>query len=363
VLSVIVGVVDGANGRRAGVTARFREKGGDSFWGNAIYDVVVPKTHFLRQLGELLDWDALTAGFANYYKGGAEYGPVPYHPATLLKMLLIAYLYKLSERQTESYVSDSLAARYFLGLAANEPAPDHSTLTVFRDRILAKGGTAAFEGLFQRVVVLAKEKGIEFGRIQVVDATHSVADVDVRKDDERHGGGGKRRDEDASWGCKGRHRARGADGQTIMVNKTFYGHKTHISLNAKSRLITSVVTTTGKYPDGQQFPKLVEKDEAVGVPVEVYSGDRGYDDGENHELLWSKGMQSALALNKYRTAKKDANKEPWIKLKASPGYRAGKKVRYRVEQSFRRRTERASGATTGGAVGTLGTLSTLCNRC
>ena len=184
------------------MTARFREKGEDSFWGNVVYDVVVPKTHFLRQLAELLDWDALTAGLADYYKGGAEYGPIPYHPATLLKMLLIAYLYKLSERQTESFVSDSLAARYFLGLAANEPAPDHSSLSVFRERIVTKGGTAAFEDLFRRVVVMADEKGVKFGRIQVVDATHSVADVDVRKDDERRGGGGKRRDEDASWGAK-----------------------------------------------------------------------------------------------------------------------------------------------------------------
>jgi hypothetical protein len=37
--------------------------------------------------------------------------------------------------------------------------------------------------------------------------------------------------------------------------------------------------------DGQQFPKLVKKDEEVGVEAEVYAGDKGYDDGENHELL------------------------------------------------------------------------------
>ena len=35
-------------------------------------------------------------------------------------MLLISYLYKLSERATELSVADSLAARYFLGIAADE---------------------------------------------------------------------------------------------------------------------------------------------------------------------------------------------------------------------------------------------------
>ena len=41
--------------------------------------MVVPKHHFPRQLAELLDWEDLVKGFAEYYKGGAEYGPLPYH--------------------------------------------------------------------------------------------------------------------------------------------------------------------------------------------------------------------------------------------------------------------------------------------
>jgi IS5 family transposase len=94
------------------------------------------------------------------------------------------------------------------------------------------------------------------------------------------------------------------------------------------------VTTTGRLTDGQQFPELVKKDEEVGVEGEVYAGDKGYDDGENHELLWSKGKKSALILNRYRTEKKDGNKGPWLKLKESEEYQAGKKERYKVEQKF-----------------------------
>lgn len=316
------------------MAARFRDTGSTSFWGDFVYEQVVPKTHFLRQLSELIDWDGLTEGLADYYKGGAEYGPPPYRPATLLKMLLISYLYKLSERDTELYVADSLAARYFIGIATNQPAPDHSSMSVFRDRMISRGGLAVYEELFKRIVRLAREKGIKFGRIQVVDATHSIADVDVKEDDDRRDKGDGPRDEDASWGTKGRRKVKTTDGKIVETSKAFYGYKAHISLNAESGIITAVVATTGRETDGHQFATLVEKDEQAGVEAEVYSGDRGYDDGENHELLHSKGKRSALILNRYRTEKKDGNKAPWIELKASESYQAGKKERYKVEQKF-----------------------------
>jgi len=41
-----------------------------------------------------------------------------------------------------------------------------------------------------------------------------------------------------------------------------------------------------------------------------------------------------LILNRYRTKKKDRNKERWLELKASVDYQAGQKERYKVEQKF-----------------------------
>lgn len=98
------------------MSKRFRPSGCGSFFGDHyIYGQVVPRNHFLRQLKELIPWEELTKDLARYYQGGAEYGPVPYHPSVLLKMLVLSYLYNLSERQTEEFVGDSLAARYFAG--------------------------------------------------------------------------------------------------------------------------------------------------------------------------------------------------------------------------------------------------------
>lgn len=312
---------------------RFRPGGEDSFYGDSLFEMVVPKSHFLRQLRGLLDWEGFSQPLLEVYKGGAQVGGVPYHPSVLLRMLLLAYLYKLSERQVEEYVNDSLAAKYFLGLGVHQRAPDHSSLTVFKDRVLAKKGPQGVEELFRGVVRLAGQKGIQFGKIQVVDATHSIADVDAKKDQERQegrGGGGKPRDPDASWGSKGRKRVRTIEGGLAQVNKAFYGYKSHMSMNTQSEIVTAVKITSGNQTDGKQFRSLVEKDQQTGVEADIYAGDKGYDDGDNHELLNSKGKHSALCLNDYRTKKYPEGL--WADIKASPEYRAGLKERYKIEQ-------------------------------
>ena len=122
------------------MSRRFRASGRNAFWGDTYLELAVPKEHFLRRLKDLIDWEKLTEGLADCYKGGAEYGPIPYHPAVLFKMLLLSYLYKLSERQTEEFANDSVGARYFLGLGAHQSAPDHSSLSVFKERLLERKG-------------------------------------------------------------------------------------------------------------------------------------------------------------------------------------------------------------------------------
>ena len=87
-------------------------------------------------------------------------------------MFFLAYLYNLSERQVELFVNDSLSAKYFLGLGADEPSPDSTTLTVFKGRLLKAKGQKPWEELLVKVVGLSREKGIVFGRIQVVDSVH-----------------------------------------------------------------------------------------------------------------------------------------------------------------------------------------------
>ncbi len=60
-------------------------------------------------------WEQFSRRLIILYKGNGQYGRLPFEPVTLLKMLLMAYLYNLSERQPEAYVHDNMSAKYFLG--------------------------------------------------------------------------------------------------------------------------------------------------------------------------------------------------------------------------------------------------------
>jgi len=120
----------------------------------------VPAGHFLRKLKEVIPWERFTQRLIKLYKGEGLVGRPPLDPALVLKRELIAYLYDLTERQVEVYLNENLPAKYCVGLAVDtctaphlpwravpgnavrckcQPAPDHSTLTVFRERLMQRG--------------------------------------------------------------------------------------------------------------------------------------------------------------------------------------------------------------------------------
>jgi IS5 family transposase len=306
-----------------------------SFFGDFVYRQVIPPDHFLVKLRELIPWGRYTEQLTRYYQGGAEVGCPPYDPALILRMLLLAYLYDVSERHVEEMVTCHLPMKYFAGLAVTEKAPDHTTLKAFRRRLLENGHLAAAEEILGEIVGVAMERGIGFGPVQVMDSVHTVADVNTQKDEARQKKEGKGpRDPSARWGAKHTRRVKNSEGKAIKQTEVLYGYKAHVSLNSEAELVTSVRVTAGNRYDGHELPGLLEKDLGQGIPVEIVSADRGYDDSDNHYLLASRGIQSAIRLNRYRTQKKDASKAVWVELAESEGYRRGQKEHYKVERKF-----------------------------
>lgn len=312
----------------------FIETGKTSFFGEYLYDQVVPANHFLRNLRQGIDWRHFTQKLIKLYKGEGVVGRPPFDPALILKMELIAYLYNLSERQVEVYVNENLPAKYFVGLAVDQKAPDHSTLTVFRERLLQRGKLQIFEEMLKDMIQMAVRKGIQFGSIQIVDSVHSIANVNTQKDDGRKKKGKEPRDPDAGWGAKHKHKVKTRDGKEIQQTEYFFGYKTHVSLNAENGLITSLEVTSGRVYDGHHFCGLVDRDLEQKLPVEIYTADKGYDDGNNHFYLDQRGLYSAINLKKNRTTKKDRNKQIWLDMLATPQYHHGRSERYKIERKF-----------------------------
>ncbi|MFN2304122.1 MAG: transposase [Anaerolineales bacterium] len=313
---------------------RFIDTRDQSFFGNYIYDLVVPQDHFLRLLNQLIEWDRFTDRLLELYGGGAEYGRPPFNPTQILKMCLLVYFYNLSERQIEVFVNENIPAKYFVGLGLDQRAPDHSTLSVFRTRLIKEGNLDIFENLLAEIIGIALQSGIKFGPIQVIDSVHSQANVNTSKDQGRKGGSQGPRDPDAKWGVKGKQTFKNQQGKDVHQIKYFYGYKGHVSMNAENNLITSLEVTSGEAYDGHHFCSLVDKDLAQHIPVDTYTADRGYDDGNNHFYLETQNLNSAICLKNPRTKKKDHNKQIWLDLVQTSAYKTGCKERYKIERKF-----------------------------
>lgn len=268
------------------------------------------------------------------YRGGGEYGRPPFNPVQILKMCLLAYLFNLSNRQVEVYVNENLPAKYFVELGVDQKAPDHSTLTRFRNRLTEQGDLAVFEALLADIIQIAMGSGIEFGSIQVIDSVHSIANVNTAKDEKRKDDEKGPRDPDAQWGAKGSHTFKNQNGEDVHQVEYFMGYKGHVSMNAENNLITSLEVTPGNAYDGHHFCSLVDQDLAQNLPATIYTADRGYDDGNNHFYLQHHQLQSAICLKDIRTKKKDSHKEIWLEMIDSPAYKKGRKERYKIERKF-----------------------------
>jgi len=202
---------------------RYVDTRDQSFFGNYLYDQVVPKDHFLRLLNQLIDWDRFTDRIIALYRGGGEYGRPPFNPTQILKMCLLAYFYNLSDRQVEVHVNENLPAKYFVGLGMDQKAPDHSTLTVFRNRLIKQGDLGVLEVLLAEIVQIALASGIQFGSLQVIDSVHSEANVNPAKDKGRIDDGKGPRDPDAKWGAKGSQKVKDQNGKEVKQVKYFFG--------------------------------------------------------------------------------------------------------------------------------------------
>jgi transposase len=98
-------------------------------------------------------------------------------PGVYFRMLLVGYFEGIgSQRGIAWRCADSLSLRKFLGMASNEDSPDHSSLTVIRERLPHEVHAAVFEW----VLTLAREKKTLNGKTLGVDSTTLEANAAMK---------------------------------------------------------------------------------------------------------------------------------------------------------------------------------------
>ena len=315
---------------------QYHDTGKTSFFGDFAYQRVLARhrRHFLVVLTQLFDWEAKTEAFIRLYKGHGVIGRRPYPPGMIFKMLFLSYLYNVSERAMEELADLNVLIKWFLGIAVDEPAPDHSTLTAFKRRFVQSGNWLVLQGVFDDIIRDAMAQGVQFGDLQVLDSVHTRADVNNAKDQHRQEHGGRPRDPEARVVNKGKRKVVQANGQTTSVAITYRGYKTHVAVNAHTGIVTSLHVTSGNGSDNKAFVPLREHERTLDLPTKAYGGDKAYDDTDIFERLQQEGLDIAIALRQQRTATKSATSQRWADLQADLQYLQALKQRFRVEQPF-----------------------------
>jgi len=89
-------------------------------------------------------------------------------PVVYFKMLMIGFFENISsERGIAERCSDSISIRFFLGYDLTQSTPDHSTLSVIRDRL----GEEAYQEVFLLILGALQEYGLLKGRQVGIDAS------------------------------------------------------------------------------------------------------------------------------------------------------------------------------------------------
>jgi IS5 family transposase len=252
---------------------------------------------FLGEMDTVVPWARLEALIAPHYTKPRK-GRPQMQLSVMLRIYFLQQWYGLSDPGAEEALYDMHSMRDFAGLdLARDAIPDETTILNFR-HLLEKHNLT--EALFDAVKTYLQERALLLRGGTIMDATLIAASPSTKNE------AGKR-DPCMSQSKKG--------------NQWYFGMKTHIGVDARSGLVHTVKTTTGKVHDAKLTDDLIRPDDTI-----VF-GDKGYVSDKRKRATRARGATWAV---------KDKRK-PGRVLSASQKKRNKKygRVRAKVEHVFR----------------------------
>jgi IS5 family transposase len=220
----------------------------------------------LDRLSELVKWYRFEK-LVGHLRDEAGPGRPGYPALMMLKAVLLASLYGLSERELEEALDDRLSFRRFVGLALEEKVPDHTVLNRFRNALVREG---LLEKLFAELDRQLQKAGVILKRGTMLDATLIEA-VSAPPSGDRPS-----KDPDAGFA-----RRSGKAGST-------FGYKAHVGVDDGSGMIRTVLTTAANVNDTTPADDLIVGDEKV-----VWA-DAAYHTHAREAALKARGVKARL---------------------------------------------------------------------
>lgn len=268
-------------------------------------DAAVPWAALVKPIAALPEYRAKT--------GEADKGGRPAWPAlTMLKCVLLAKWFGLSDPQLEECLMDRLSFRRFAGLSLTDDTPDETTFVRFRARLRERG---LDRRLFDDTLGHLQKQGLLVKDGTLVDATIIEQSRGSKRDD-----GTSTRDPEASF--------------TKKNGETYHGYKGHIAAD-RSGIVKDYRFSDAAPHDSKFIDELTAGERKMVV------ADSAYRSQEREADLNARGVTCAIAfkrkkgqhklpptlerLNRMIATVRAVVEHPFAWMKAS-GYR---RVRYR----------------------------------
>lgn len=241
----------------------------------------------LERIAALIDWAPLEAMAAEIH--AAPSGRPAYPPGVMVRALVLQQMYGLSDPGLEEALSDRLSFRRFAGLAAEDPTPDHSTISRFRAELAARGLGARMLALLDAQLVA---RGLVLKQGTLIDASLIEAAVrpptppdetSASADNPDDGGKPSERpskllrsplDPHAGWTRRG--------------NRRVFGYKAHVAVDLGSGFVRRTAMTGAEVNDTVMADALVIGDERA-----VYA-DAAYDSHARRARLQGAGVKCRI---------------------------------------------------------------------
>ena len=141
----------------------------------SIYSILynkIPKNHTLKLINSAIDLSFVTELLAKSYN--KYYGRPAKNPEMMIRLLILQYLYNLSDEKVIEEASLNLAYMWFLGINPDDELPHPSLLAKFRVHRL---NNITLDEIITEIVRQCVEKGIIKDTGISIDATHTEANT------------------------------------------------------------------------------------------------------------------------------------------------------------------------------------------
>ncbi|MBI3421250.1 MAG: transposase [Candidatus Sungbacteria bacterium] len=242
-----------------------------SIFGSFAYRTILERHHrnLLMRMNQTIDFSFITPLVEDCY---STLGRKAYDPVCMVKLLVLQTLYDLSERDVVEQADTNLLFRAFLERSLDDDIPHGTLLGKFRERL----GEERFSAIFNRIVVMAHERGLLDEKLRIIDSSAIVAKVDVA----RHLGTADHEDDDRPDRLDRRSPDPDARTGHKTPTKQWYGYKVHASIDPSSNIVTAVETTSANIADVDMIIPLVDRERAIFStrprPIQRVTADKAY---------------------------------------------------------------------------------------